>query len=365
MRIAIYSQYISSQGGMQTYTFELANALAKKNEVFIISTKKGKVDPISFPLDSKVRVVELKESKIRFLGILLDSYNLRKALKKINPHVLHFQTTLNIKMLIESLYLKICPFIFTIHDPRINPGRDNLLKKILNKLITIIGDTFIVHGEKLKKDLIFDMSIPEQSVHVIPHGNLNLFKDKELNILEEKETILFFGHIEKYKGIKYLFEAYKILFKMYPNIKIIIAGRGDEIEKYRNIYDSNPNFEIHNKFIKNSSVASFFKRASVVVLPYTAASQSGILSLAFSFGKSVVASDVGSIGEVLKHGYNGLLVPPKDSAALSKAISSLFEDKEYAQEIGKNAKRTSQTTLSWKNISLETQLVYINNHELN
>ncbi len=64
----------------------------------------------------------------------------------------------------------------------------------------------------------------------------------------------------------------------------------------------------------------------MVALPYTEASQSGVVSTAYGFGKPVVVTDVGSIPEIVDDGVTGLIVPPRDPAALAEAIIRLLKD---------------------------------------
>ena len=49
-------------------------------------------------------------------------------------------------------------------------------------------------------------------------------------------------------------------------------------------------------------MSHFFDEASVVVLPYVEASQSGVVAISFAFGKPVVVTNVGSLPEVVDHG---------------------------------------------------------------
>ena len=67
-----------------------------------------------------------------------------------------------------------------------------------------------------------------------------------------------------------------------------------------------------------------FQRATLVVLPYTSATQSGVAMTAFGFGKPVVATRVGGIPEVVEDGRTGYSVPPDNAEKLAKAIITLL-----------------------------------------
>jgi len=104
--------------------------------------------------------------------------------------------------------------------------------------------------------------------------------------------------------------------------------------------------------------ADLFRRASVVVLPYIEASQSGVLAFAYTFGKPVVVTTVGSLPEVVDQGETGMVVPPRDEAALAEAIVSVLGDRERRREMGRKAYQKATTELSWDTIAQQTLAVY-------
>ena len=82
----------------------------------------------------------------------------------------------------------------------------------------------------------------------------------------------------------------------------------------------------------------------MVVLPYESATQSGIVQIAYGFGKPVVVTDVGGLPDVVSDDKTGYIVPPQDSGALAGAVIRYFtEDKEaeFAQNIAAEAYRFS------------------------
>ena len=158
--------------------------------------------------------------------------------------------------------------------------------------------------------------------------------------------ILFFGRVEEYKGLKYLIKAHEILKQKKVYHKIVIAGRGTELDKYKNILDKNPHFEIKDYYIPPEEIANLFLNSNIVVLPYTDATQSGVLMMAMNYARPVIATRVGAIPEIIVDGYNGLLVPPRNPYMLSLAIERLISDKEFAMLLGKNAKKMVEEALT-------------------
>jgi len=91
---------------------------------------------------------------------------------------------------------------------------------------------------------------------------------------------------------------------------------------------------IDNELIPDERVARYFGESSVVVLPYIDASQSGVVPIAYSFSRPVVATTVGGLPSVVEDGVTGLLVPPRDERALADALITLLEDEELRHKMG-------------------------------
>ena len=71
---------------------------------------------------------------------------------------------------------------------------------------------------------------------------------------------------------------------------------------------------------------ALFERSRLVILPYTYfASQSGVLHQALAFGRPVVATDVGALGECVRQWGIGPVVPPNDERALAEGIERALE----------------------------------------
>ena len=83
-----------------------------------------------------------------------------------------------------------------------------------------------------------------------------------------------------------------------------------------------------------------------MVLPYSEATQSGVIPLAFAFGKSVIATNVGGIPEQVPQNI-GVLVPPNDSLSLSNAILNLYEHSDLIVKMGRSAFIYAKKELSW------------------
>ena len=130
--------------------------------------------------------------------------------------------------------------------------------------------------------------------------------------LADKKIILFFGLVRKYKGLEVLIEANKYLTDKLTDYQILICGESYSNTKFYNqiIEKNSIGNEIKwvNKFIPDDEVSTYFSASDLVVLPYLSASQSGIIPLAYSYQKPVVASDIKGIKEMILEGKTGYLL---------------------------------------------------------
>ncbi|OGT31934.1 MAG: hypothetical protein A2W28_04495 [Gammaproteobacteria bacterium RBG_16_51_14] len=253
-----------------------------------------------------------------------------RTVSSFSPDVLHFHENGEPGTLALLLRYINKPLVISIHDVTTHPGADTRLKtrrRLIKRLLKMRADVIHLHGETLRDK--FNTLYPGLSgrVSVIPHGSLTIFKCWEKEIIKhEPRTVLFFGRMEKYRGLDNLLKIGRILRETVPGIKIIVAGRGSELERYKEEMTNLGIFEIHDGFIPDKDVFRYFRRASLLLLPYHEASQSGVVAMGFPFGVPVVATRVGSIPEVVIDGRHGRIVSPGDVAGFAGAVRDLLAD---------------------------------------
>jgi glycosyltransferase involved in cell wall biosynthesis len=146
-------------------------------------------------------------------------------------------------------------------------------------------------------------------------------------------TVLWLGQIILRKGIPYLFEAAAKLIK--SNVRFIVAGRVGISEKGLCAAPANVTILGH---ITHGEAARQFSEADVFVLP-TISDGFALTQLeAMSFGLPVITTP--NCGDVVTHGSDGLIVPPRDSQALADAIASLEANRQLVREMSAKALQT-------------------------
>lgn len=182
----------------------------------------------------------------------------------------------------------------------------------------------------------------------------NLSKNAEINILN-------FGRIVPYKGIHLLIEAVKILQDKYP-IHLIVAGKGIPYFDFEDI----KSYEFINRFISNEEIVNLIESCSMVVLPYTSASQSGVPMTVYSFCKPVVASNIAGFKEVIDHLKTGILVDDLNGQSFASSIEMLLANDNFKTDMEKNIKmKYSEGEFSWSFIADQTMKFYKKQLETN
>jgi glycosyltransferase involved in cell wall biosynthesis len=104
-----------------------------------------------------------------------------------------------------------------------------------------------------------------------------------------------------------------------------------------------------SRFVSDGELAACFRRADVVVLPYSRTERldfSGVLATALAFGKPTVLTDVGGFGEVAAAGA-ARLVPPQDPAALRRALDGLIALHDEREQLAAAARESAAGAYSW------------------
>ena len=199
-------------------------------------------------------------------------------------------------------------------------------------LVTRKVDKVIVPSHYLKEESIRN-GIPSEKIEVVPH-----FTDKNPKneyIEPETDSILFVGRTDLLKGIRELVNALSLIKER--SWKAYIIGTGDEPEKYIRL-SQDLGLGERIIFLKNldyEAIDEYYQRASMVVFPSMCAESFGLVGIeAMSFGRPVIAFDVGGPREWLVDGETGFIVKRGDIKGLADRIVELLEDEQLARRMG-------------------------------
>jgi glycosyltransferase involved in cell wall biosynthesis len=287
---------------------------------------------------------------VRRRGCLADVFHAARRVKEFRPDVVYVP-------MISPLTPAICaqvrgiPKVVTVHDPAPHSGDRSPVKALLHAIllrqaarVVVLSSAFV----PLMRGRLGNAS----RVDVIPHGNFGYYAAKSANCpapADRAPTILFFGRIEPYKGIEVLLKAFAHVKAAVPRARLRIVG-GGFLSVVERSEVTRLGVELTNRWIADREVGGYFSEADAIVLPYTDASQSGVLAIAASFGVPAIASNVGGLAEQVMDGVNGLLTPPGDSKALAEACIAVLVNDELRSHLSAGAKAAAEIEMDWGRI---------------
>ncbi len=290
--------------------------------------------------------------QLRMIGQLLGH------LRRFHPDLIHIQQG-HLWFNSALPLLRKYPLVLTVHDPRPHAG-DQGGQKTPGWVLDFgfrRASRLIVHGRQMKQVVMDECRIPADRIDVIPHIAIG-DESASRQTPEDESLILFFGRIWPYKGLDYMIRAEPLITAQVPDARIVIAGEGEAFDRYRRMMVHPERFIVHNEYVSETKQAELFRRASLVVLPYIEATQTGVIPVAYTFGKPVVATAVGSLPDMVEDGRTGYLVSPRDENALAQAIVRLLRDKELRRQMGANGKRKIDAECSPSTVAQQTLGAY-------
>lgn len=349
------------------YSCRLAVALAQYHDVQLILSAPNVAAELEDEFDvlkshSRLTIILLPHRRSPIL-FLQNTVRLIAEINRFNPDVIHAQEVTKDYLVLSLLMLRSrYPVVITVHDPQPHSGQEAQEMKwsrhrLYHRLFRYLPTHAITHGQILCEQLLMQAPHLTGRVTIIPHGYLGPVRTTTQEA--EAGTLLFFGRINAYKGLRYFIEATLLLRARGLKVKSIIAGRGEDLAPNRAVIDANDCFELHEEYVSRGKLSELFGRAQLVVMPYTDATQSGVAAMAIGFGRPMVATRVGSIPEMVKDGETGLLVSPKDAIALADAIAILLNNPILYAELVSNVRADCAGWLGWSSIADTSVNVYL------
>ncbi len=346
----------SGAGGIAHYTRFLDEAIANSGaEIELLTSSRWDYD-----MPNNVNIHKIF-NRIRTNPVSL--YLLANRLQQ-SSFLVHWQSASHPLMLLwvmRFIPLKKLPWVYTVHN--VLPHENSEAMRTLYRKIYQRMQGLIFHNQHSQNQ--FERLFPNITAKktIIPHGEYGSLGNTDLsNSLPDTPTLLFFGNIRPYKGLKHLIRAFQDVRAKIPNTKLHIAGQAlEDFAPYQQQIDSlglTQAVDHTLQYIPDEDIPSIFRNASIVVLPYEHIDQSGVLLLAMGMGKAVIATNVGGIPEVIHDGHTGILVPPRNPDALSAAILSVIENKDRLQSMGKSAREDVNKRYAWDTIAQQTIAFY-------
>ncbi len=281
---------------------------------------------------------------------LLKLYNL---LKKKRFDIVHTHTSK--AGLLGRLAAKLAKTPVIIHTPHghvffgyFGQGKTKVFL-FLEKLASRITDRLVALTRQEKEDYV-SFRVAEENRCVVIHSGIELDKFTELppgekhniksrlGIPADSLVVGTAGRLATVKGPEVLIEAARHILAKKTSVFFVFAGDGDLRPRLER-KTAELGIEKHVAFLGwRDDIARILSLYDIFVLPSLNEGMGRVLAEAMALGKPIVASRVGGIPDLVIHGKNGFLVPPKNPEELATSIGILLEDSEKRAEMGKSGK---------------------------
>jgi len=265
-----------------------------------------------------------------------------------------------------SNHARICK---TEHGSLLDVSIPGYLKRKIYFIIERLLDGFTDRIVYVSKAHLRDLTKGNHNSHkhIVIH---NGFDDRRFSIDKPKDSLRqqygfsenviiigIVGSLFNYKGHEYLFKAAVLVKRMYPNIKLLIIGKGPEEGRLRKLALS---IKIDTVFMSDRwDVPQLLKAMDIYVQPSIKESFGiGIVEAMYS-GLPVVATKTGGIPEVVQGEGTGILVPPRNSEALSEALLNLIGNPEMANRMGERGRKIAASKFSGRRYAKEMEKLYV------
>lgn len=350
MNIAVI--YLGRKGGGAVYSYEMAKALCE-NGNDVIAVVSEYIENLAYwkCLNlSRLVIIPTYTTKLTYLtNTALFRWKagriLKRALKDVSVDCAYIPMTAYWDKKVLS-YLTYKQLVTTIHDVEPHSG-----EKWFNKggYAEKKADKIVVLSERFVETVKSRFNKP---VAFVPHGRMCFYKNNFSSGLREEEgsvKFLFYGRIEAYKGLQYLIDAFERMEARHETQKpqLVIAGPGD-----LSCYSiRSKNITVINEWMDARRTNDLFSSGKfIVVLPYTDASQSGVVPIAVEYAQPVIATQTGGLCEQIEDGVTGILVPPCNIAELENAMEALYGNPALCEKLTCNALAKAEE-LNWDKLA--------------
>lgn len=289
---------------------------------------------------------------IYYLGItnIFDFLNpfvilsLRKIIKDFKPEIIETY------LIHSDLFGRIWGKFFGVKKIICN-HRGSLLEwqwlAFFDRITSFLVTKYVFQTPSAQKEVIAKYNLDPRKTTVIPNViSLNVFDFRidrtqeleKLGIKNENINIVSVSNLRIGKGQKYLIEAFANVFSGgRENINLLIVGDGEQRSALENqAMNSCANKNIH--FLgRRNDVLEILKACDIFILPTFYEGMSNAIMEAMASRLAIITTEIDVNKDLVKNNYSGILVPVKNSQAISEGILKLIEDTAFRNNLANNA----------------------------
>lgn len=330
--------------------------LDEKYEVVALSSPGEEMDAIAKREGVRTITVPM-ERHISLIKDVVALFRIIRVLRKERPSIIHSMTPKAGLLCMVAARLTNVPVRVHTFTGLVFPTAKGLQRRLLmfTDAMTCWCATHIIpEGEGVKKDLI-DYGITRKPLRVLGFGNVRgvdmHFYSRRPEVMEKASrirddkltTFLYVGRVVKDKGINELCEAFDKLSKEYPQARLLLVGFFEDglnpvSERTMSLIDSNSAIEYVGE-MWGEDLLPYYAAADCFVLPSYREGFPNTVLEAGAMGLPSIVTDVNGSREIIVENENGVIVPPRDTDALLKAMQSMMNNERGRIRMASNARK--------------------------
>lgn len=343
MRILYWTELFAPHvGGTELYVQRLVTHMSRTGDQCAVLTNTTSlarrnhevhegVDVYRYPF--RRTILQAKPGQVRYLRSVVGNFS-----DEWRPDVVH----IHLSGPSPFFYLlaagdRPAPIVATAHvSPKIASGGNSIMAKVLQ-----VADLIVAYSDFVRREIVDLNPMHARRIRFIPYG-LRLPHGIASPLPFEPPVLLYLGRLSPEKGVDLALRALARIAQEHDAVRMVVAGDGAERAALQDLAED---LAIADRvdfvgWIDPDQVPGLLDMATLVVIPSRGRESLGIVALeAAQMARPVVATSVGGLREIVRHGQTGLLVAEDDAEMMANAISRLLRAPELATRLGRNGRR--------------------------
>jgi L-malate glycosyltransferase len=243
-------------------------------------------------------------------------------------------------------------------------------QKKLQRLAYLLADSVLVNAEAVRQWLIRE-GCPAKKIEVIRNGvafdRLEAGSGRirqELGFRASTPLVAMLSRLNRLKGVEYFLKAAASVAARFPDAHFLIVGDTppQDVDYKKQLEQEAVRLGLRGRVTFTgfrTDVPEVLGELTLSVLPSLSEGLSNVLLESMAAGVPVVATMVGGNSEIVDDGVTGILVPPRDSDALARAMSLLLENPALAKRFGEAGRRRIRREFSARGMVERTEQHYM------
>jgi len=366
--VLTFGIYPDSVGGAEIQLFNLVCRLSERGHSVYVITSVNNVLNKSF--NSKIPFAKFRlklwPKPFSILSYTLKSLILSRKLRK-QIDIIHVHSA--------SYHVMIAGFLFSLfnHKPYIVACRGSDIRissrKFLHRVFQLPflrnAKTLVTVSNEIAELLTNKYGICGHRILVIENAYDDRVMQEITNIKVKTENlrskrIICVANMRPEKDHMTLLKGFKEVVKSIDDAQLLLVGDGPlrkQLEEFRAKHNLR-NVRFLGRVPFNEVLENVAKSDIFILTSIEEAMPNAVIE-ALALGKPVIATRVGGIPEIVKDGFNGLLIPPKSPKHVARALRTLLTDEKLHSKLSRNA-TNSMSLCSWSEIILRYEQMYTN-----